>query len=82
MYGNFTEYEPENEALYLYNRKLDGQNLFVALNFTGEEQKLTVPKEILEAQKKSKLYVSNYDNDGVICDRMIRPYEAIVYEWE
>ena len=82
VYGSFTEHEPENEAFYIYNRKLDDQNLFVALNFTGEEQKLTVPKEILEAQKKSKLYISNYENDDVICDRIVRPYEAIVYEWE
>lgn len=80
VYGDFKEYEPENEALYLYNRSLDGENLFVILNFTDQEQTFTLPDEI--QVKESMLYISNYENNEVLENKTLRPYEAIVYTWK
>ena len=80
VYGDFKEYEPENEALYLYNRSLEGENLFVILNFTDQEQVFTLPDEI--QVKESALYISNYENNEVLENKTLRPYEAIVYTWK
>jgi oligo-1,6-glucosidase len=80
VYGDFTEFEAENENLYLYNRSLNGENLLVALNFTGEEQKFTVPAEIQASE--SKLYISNYPEDDQLGDKVLKPYEAVVYSWK
>ena len=80
VYGDFKEYEPENEALYLYNRSLEGENLFVILNFTDQEQTFTLPDEI--QVKESMLYISNYENNEVLENKTLRPYEAIVYTWK
>ena len=32
--------------------------------------------------RPSALYVSNYENDGQMADRTLRPYEAAVYRWK
>ena len=79
VYGDFQEYEEENEALYLYNRKLDSKNLFVMLNFTKEEQPVAIPEEIKGCV--SSLYISNYENGDELKDRVLRPYEAAAYLW-
>ena len=55
-------------------------NLLVVLNFTGEEQPFVLPRPM--RGKTSALYVSNYENDGQMADRTIRPYEAAVYRWK
>ncbi|MDD3219609.1 MAG: alpha-glucosidase [Lachnospiraceae bacterium] len=77
VYGSFCEYDKENPDLYVYTRQLGEQKMLVVLNFTKEEQKFTLPKEI--EVKKSELYISNYENDGTMEDKMLRPYEAIAY---
>ena len=79
VYGDFTEYEKENEALYIYNRNLGDENLLVVLNFTGEDQEFRLPEPM--QGKSSALYISNYENDGQMKDRTLRPYEAVVYRW-
>ena len=79
VYGDFTEYEKENEALYIYNRNLGDENLLVVLNFTGEDQEFRLPEPM--QGKSSTLYISNYENDGQMKDRTLRPYEAVVYRW-
>lgn len=80
VYGSFREFEPDNEQLYLYNRNLGQENLFVALNFTGEEQKFVLPEEI--QPKSSSLYISNYENNEILESKTLRPYEAVVYDWK
>lgn len=79
VYGDFTEFAKENEALYIYNRSLEKENLLVVLNFTGGEQSLRLPERM--RGKKSELYISNYENDGQMGDRTLRPFEAAVYRW-
>lgn len=36
VYGEFQEYEPEREDVYLYTRSLDGERWLIALNLTGQ----------------------------------------------
>ncbi len=79
VYGDFTEYQRENESLYIYNRNMGDDNLFVILNFTGDEQPMTLPEPM--RGKASSLYISNYENDEQMSDRILRPYEAVVYRW-
>lgn len=79
VYGDFTEFAKENEALYIYNRSLEKENLLVVLNFTGGEQSFRLPERM--RGKKSELYISNYENDGQMGDRTLRPFEAAVYRW-
>ncbi len=79
VYGDFTEYEPQNEALYIYNRSLDGQNLLVVLNFTKDAQDFSLPEDIRPV--KSRLYISNYENNDELRSRRLRPYEAAAYLW-
>lgn len=77
VYGDFKEYDHENEALYVYTRTLGDVKLLAALNFTGKEQEFKAPADV--SFQSSKLYISNYENDGVCADRTLRPYEAVVY---
>lgn len=80
VYGDFTEYYKDSEELYVYNRALDGDNMLVVLNFTDKEQEFKVPEEIKAAS--SKLYISNYDENDVLEDKVLKPYEAVVYSWK
>ena len=80
VYGDFTEYEPENENLYLYNRSYEGQNLMVILNFTDREQQFKMPEDI--DVKESIRYISNYENNDTLEDKTLRPYEAVAYLWK
>lgn len=80
VYGDFKEYYSENESIYVYNRSFEGENLLVVLNFTGEEQKFSVPADVKPVE--TSLYISNYANDGILSDKILKPYEAVVYQWK
>ncbi|OHS99918.1 Oligo-1,6-glucosidase [Tritrichomonas foetus] len=76
VYGTYDEFYPEDENLYVYTRTLNDQKLFVALNFTQNEQALKIPEGL--NLTGAKLLISNYDNTDTIPTKL-RPYEAIVY---
>lgn len=80
VYGDFQEYYPDSDTFYVYTRSYGDKNLLVVLNFTGQEQSFQLPKEI--RAKRSELYISNYENDGVMRDKTLKPYEAVVYLYE
>ena len=77
VYGDFKEYEPENESLYIYERNLDGQKLFVILNFTDKEIPFTLPEGFVAANAKQVL--SNYNKEEPLTDKIMLPYEAAVW---
>ncbi|MCD8148887.1 MAG: alpha-glucosidase [Clostridiales bacterium] len=77
IYGDFKEYEPENESLYIYERSYEGAKLFVVLNFTDQEVTFTVP-ETVDASA-AKLLISNYDGEQKLTDGKLLPYEGQVY---
>lgn len=77
VYGDFKEYEPENENLYIYERNLDDQKLFVVLNFTDKEIPFTLPEGFVAANAKQVL--SNYNKEEPLTDKIMLPYEAAVW---
>ena len=77
VYGDFIEYEPENEELYIYERNFEGQKLFVVLNFTDHEAKFELPKGI--KADPAKLLIDNYKGAHKLESRTMLPYEGAVY---
>lgn len=77
VYGDFREYEPENESLYIYERNYEGKKMFVVLNFTEHEVPFRVPEGLNTGG--AALLIDNYKGDAALEDRMMRPYEAAVY---
>ncbi len=74
-YGRHALVLPDDKAVYAYTRMLDGKELLVVSNFTGEEQKRS-----LEG-KAVKVVLSNYDDSSTMLqDLTLRPYESVVYE--
>ncbi|OHT13690.1 Oligo-1,6-glucosidase [Tritrichomonas foetus] len=76
VYGTYDVYYPEDKNIYVYTRTLNDQKLFVALNFTQNEQALKIPEGL--NFDGSKLLISNYPNNDSVPTKL-RPYEAIVY---
>ena len=56
--------------------KWEGKMLFVALNWTTEEQDLKIPEGV--DLTGAKLFISNYDNTDAVPTKL-RGYEAVVY---
>ncbi len=73
VYGDFKEYGPEHTKLYVYERRYEGQKLYVVLNFSEEPVPFSMPEEWKGAE--NRLLISNYE-DKPLTDRQIRPYEA------
>ena len=76
VYGTYDEFYPEHEHIYVYTRTLGNQKLFVALNFSKDEQDLKIPDGL--DLSGAKLLISNYQNTDSIPTKL-RAYEAIVY---
>ena len=76
VYGTYDEFYPEHEHIYVYTRTLGNQKLFVALNFSKDEQDLKIPDGL--DLSGAKLLISNYQNTDNIPTKL-RAYEAIVY---
>ncbi len=77
VYGDFKEYEPENESLYIYERNLEGTKMFVLLNFTDKEVLFDVPDGIDAGG--ARFLIGNYGGDKTLADSLLLPYEARVY---
>ena len=78
VYGHFEDFFHDDENTFVYTRTYESKVMFVALNFTKEEQKLNVPDHINLEQ--FKLLISNYQNDNTNFGQKVnlRPFEAIV----
>ncbi|KAK8886308.1 hypothetical protein M9Y10_041770 [Tritrichomonas musculus] len=76
VYGTYDEFYPEDKNLYVYTRTLGNQKMFIALNFTKDNQQLRIPNGL--DLSGAKLLISNYENNDNIPSQL-RPYEAIVY---
>lgn len=75
IHGSFKVYDMENESTFLFEKKFGTHRAFVALNFTGEEQKLKRPQDI---NGKFELLVSSYDEvDGT--EESLLGYEGRIY---
>ena len=76
-YGDFKLYYKKHKKLFVYERNLEDNKIFVAINFSQTDTKIKVPSCI--NIKGSKLLISNYfvpdKNDLTV----LKPYEARVY---
>ncbi|WP_077305368.1 alpha,alpha-phosphotrehalase [Terribacillus halophilus] len=74
------DYEPlsmDDERIFSYERKWNGEKLLVVANFFGESAEFTYPKkEIGEAE----ILLSNYQDSTPDYSKIqLRPYEAVIY---
>ena len=76
VYGDFREYQPEHEKLYIYERNYEGQKLYVVLNFSDTDTEFVLP-EAWKGEETEPL-LGNYPQEP-LKNRRMRPYEAAVY---
>lgn len=78
IYGHFEDYFQEDENTFIYTRTYESKIMFVALNFTKNEQKLKVPEHL--NLQEFKLLISNYPEKNVNYAQKasLRPFEAVV----
>jgi oligo-1,6-glucosidase len=73
IFGEYKGIEPENELTMQYFKKaFDGETLFVALNFAGEKQKVSIPNEKVELLLSTSASPEN--------EHILQPYEGRIYK--
>ena len=76
VYGDFKEYEPDDQQLYIYERNYQEQKMFVVLNFSDQEASFTMPEEW--KKEEAKPLIGNYP-EKPLQSRTFAPWEAAVY---
>lgn len=78
VYGNFEEYLPDSDKVYVYTRSDENETLLVMLNLTDAEQKLAVP-----VAGAKRVLLSNYEPQAAYEGEVtLRPYEAVILQME
>jgi len=77
VYGDFEDYYSESDQIFAYVRRYEGEMLFVLANMTPSEADFKIPENIKFTQ--SNLYITNYDNDELLSDCRLRPFECKAY---
>lgn len=73
IFGEYRGIDPENESTMQYSKKaFNGETLFVALNFSGKSQKMSLP----DSEAELLLSTSVHPDAGVI----LQPYEGRIYK--
>ncbi|QXE02116.1 alpha,alpha-phosphotrehalase [Terribacillus sp. DMT04] len=74
------DYEPlcmDNERIFSYERRWNGEKLLVVANFFGESTEFTYPKKETE---EAEILLSNYQDSAPDYSKIqLRPYEAVIY---
>ena len=70
-YGTYQEVDPDDEAVFTFQRHYQGQTLLVMTNFTDQ----SVERDYGQAQATQRLIGNYADDQGT----MLRPYESKVY---
>ncbi|MBA0883899.1 glycoside hydrolase family 13 protein [Flavobacterium undicola] len=74
IYGKFSLLDKDNPDVFAYTRELEGKKVLVLLNFSTKNAKANTGLNI----KKAKVLIDNYGS--VAKDRVLRPYEAVIYQ--
>ena len=75
IYGDYRLLEPEDEDLFIYTRRYEGQQLLVICNFSDRTR--TLPDSVRAlGPAPEQILISNYREAA----EEIRPYEAVVYK--
>ncbi|KAJ5202103.1 Alpha-glucosidase [Penicillium cinerascens] len=72
--GVFTDTDPSNEAVFIYEKGSDDGKLIVALNFTGEKQSVNLAGHLGGASYK--ILVNNYEEEPLDA---LQAYEGRIY---
>jgi glycosidase len=75
-FGDYKEYYPLNNKLYVYSRATEDQKILVTCSFSEKETKIKIPSGF--DLSKAKLILGNYENE----EKILKPYETRVYLWE
>ena len=77
QHGDFTMLLPDHPHVYAFRRRLDGQELIIAGNFSGEQQHVTIEAGSPRAERVMGNYPARpVPDDGGLT---LRPWEAVVY---
>lgn len=84
IHGSFVIYEPDNEETFVFAKKHGDELAVVALNFTSQDQTITLPQEGL------RLWLGSYPDSetsenaslGTGRERKLRPWEGRLYMLE
>lgn len=74
VYGKFELLLPEDEDIFMYVRRQEGEQLLVLCNFSDKERKVEIPDEFI----KGDIWISNYKDMAVNKEIGLRAYEAVV----
>lgn len=74
VYGIYDLFLADDPNLYIYTRTYENDKLFVVCNFTDKEVNFNLPDEF----KKSIVLVSNYEQNNIFKNSILKPYEAVV----
>ena len=81
IYGDYTEYLPKSEQLYVYERSYKGKKLLVICSFTEKPVRFDAPDGITLTERTQVF--GNYDANFVISNGFTtRPYEMRVYYFD
>ena len=78
LYGNVTEYDPDNRNIIAYSRSYEGRRMLVMGNFSGKKRTAHIPDDFELRDLEIRLH--NYDLPLTRRDMKLRPYEAVLFE--
>ncbi|SDC40391.1 oligo-1,6-glucosidase [Terribacillus halophilus] len=79
VYGDFETILHDHDQIFGYLRRLDEEEWVILLNMTNQEALYDIPSECVDDWDKKHCVISNYPH--VDNQRVMRPYEAIVYKY-
>jgi oligo-1,6-glucosidase len=74
IYGTYMLLDRENPNVYVYTRKLNGENILVLLNFTNQ----TATYNLNFKLEKHEILLDNYNNCKKVKNNQLRPYESMI----
>ena len=77
--GEYRLLDPESEDVFVYERSFHEEHLLVVCSFAEKELLWRLPEEM--AGQAAKRVIGNYEGQQWGPERMLRPYEASVWEW-
>lgn len=81
VYGQYELLNPENEEVYAYRRKLNGQELLVICNFSENDIAYELPESENEKADEAQVLITNCGRTGLEKQMLLKPYEASVFGW-
>ena len=89
VYGEYENYFPDHESLWVYTRTLGDERLLVTLNFSDTATTFARPDEVsVVGAEDAELVIGNYDDVDAapevadLDEFGLRPWEARVYHFE